>query len=193
MMNKAIFLDKDGTLIPDIPYNVDPSKITLEHNILSGLKKLQAEGYKLIIVSNQSGVAKGYFTEKRMIHVSRRMKELFRMNDLKLDGFYYCPHHPEGLVQGYNIDCDCRKPKPGMLLRAAAYHKLDLKNSWMIGDILNDVEAGNRAGCKTILINNGNETEWVTGEYRTPILICKTINEASVKLLNFKQHELARV
>jgi D,D-heptose 1,7-bisphosphate phosphatase len=190
-MNKAVFLDKDGTLIPDIPYNVDPEKITLSSNLVTGLTSFQNEGYQLIIISNQAGVARGYFTEDKLGAVADKMKELFALNGLKLDDFYYCPHHPDGMMTGYNIACDCRKPAPGMLLKAAAEHGISLERSWMIGDILNDVEAGNRAGCKTVLIDNGNETEWVEGPYRKPTITCKTINEAATRLISLDKHELA--
>jgi D-glycero-D-manno-heptose 1,7-bisphosphate phosphatase len=190
-MNKAVFLDKDGTLIPDIPYNIDPQKIVLSDDAVDGLVLLQQQGYQLIIVSNQSGIARGYFTEDKLIAVADKLKELFMQNGLKLDGFYYCPHHPKGLLAGYNIECECRKPAAGMLLKAAADHHINLQNSWMIGDILNDVEAGNRAGCKTVLIDNGNETEWVEGPYRKPTLVCTTINQATRALLIIDKHELA--
>jgi D-glycero-D-manno-heptose 1,7-bisphosphate phosphatase len=190
-MNKAIFLDKDGTLIADIPYNVDPEKITLQNEVVSGLKKLQDDGFKFIIISNQSGIARGHFTEDKLRVVADKMQELFSVNNLKLDGFYYCPHHPEGTVFGYALECDCRKPAPGLLLSAAADHQISLQDSWMIGDILNDAEAGNRAGCKTVLIDNGNETEWVEGPCRKPTLICKTIDEAAEQILKTNTYELA--
>jgi D-glycero-D-manno-heptose 1,7-bisphosphate phosphatase len=190
-MNKAIFLDKDGTLIPDIPYNIDPKKIILQDNAVPGLKKLQDDGFIFIVISNQSGVAREYFRENKLLAVVNKIQELFILNNLKLDGFYYCPHHPEGTSPGYNIDCSCRKPAPGLLLKAGTDHQINLKNSWMIGDILNDVEAGNRAGCKTVLIDNGNETEWLRGQYRNPDLTCKTINEAAEQILIKDAHELA--
>ena len=182
-MDKAIFLDKDGTLIPDIPYNVDTDLIMLQPDSIEGLRLLHREGYLLIIISNQSGVARGYFTEDELQAVEGKMKDLFRLNGITLTGFYYCPHHPQGAINSYDIHCSCRKPMPGMLLKAAAEHNIDLYQSWMIGDILNDVEAGNRAGCKTILIDNGNETEWVQGEYRTPGIICNSINEAAENII----------
>ena len=182
-MNKGIFLDKDGTLIPDIPYNIDPDMITLQPDSIEGLKLLYDEGYLLVIVSNQSGVARGYFTEEKLEAVEIKIKELLAVNDILLSGFYYCPHHPQGIVKSFNIDCDCRKPKPGMLLKAATEHNIDLPKSWMIGDILNDIEAGSRAGCKTVLIDNDNETEWVPGEYRIPTIVCKSINEAAENIL----------
>lgn len=190
-MSKVIFLDKDGTLIPDIPYNVDPQKITLSDSTVEGLINLQNNGYKFIIISNQSGVARGYFTEDKLIDVEQKMRQLFCDNGLKLSGFYYCPHHPQGSVPGYNRLCDCRKPEAGMILKAAVEHEINLANSWMIGDILNDVEAGNRAGCKTILINNGNETEWTDGAYRKPTIVCENINQAANALLTYRNHELA--
>ncbi|GAA4931684.1 HAD family hydrolase [Mucilaginibacter defluvii] len=178
-MNKAVFLDKDGTLIPDIPYNVDPQLITLQADGVAGLKKLQDAGYLLIIISNQSGVARGLFEEDKLKAVENRLTELLAAHLISLNGFYYCPHHPDGTSSGYNLDCDCRKPAPGMLLAAAIDHNIDIKQSWMIGDILNDVEAGKRAGCQAILIDNGNETEWLTGLMRNPDFTCININQAA--------------
>jgi len=183
-MDKAIFLDKDGTLIPDIPYNVDPEKIRLSENCIEGLRLLADSGYKLIVVSNQSGIARGYFTEVRFFAVIKRVHELLLAEGITLDGFYYCPHHPEGTIPTYAIDCDCRKPLPGMLNKAADDYELDLAQCWMIGDILNDMEAGNGAGCSTVLIDNGNETEWLPGAYRKPEFTCSNINEAAVYIYN---------
>ncbi|RYY34584.1 MAG: HAD family hydrolase [Sphingobacteriaceae bacterium] len=189
-MNKAIFLDKDGTLIPDIPYNVDPELISLQPDAATGLQQLQNEGYLLVIISNQAGVARGYFTEDKLPFVEQRIVHLLATYNLQLSGFYYCPHHPDGVAESYSMDCNCRKPKPGMLQKAAWELNIDLSQSWMIGDILNDIQAGNSAGCQTVLINNGNETEWLTGEYRTPTLVCKTINEAAQSILKINRNEL---
>ena len=183
-MNKAIFLDKDGTLIPDIPYNVDPDKITLSNNSIEGLNLLVNDGYQLIVVSNQSGIARGYFTEEQFTAVIRRIYELLNEKGIALGDFYYCPHHPEGQDPEYAINCDCRKPMPGMLIRAAEEHQLDLSQCWMIGDILNDIEAGTKAGCRTILINNGNETEWLERPCRIPTYQCETINKAAMFIHN---------
>ncbi|MCD8742170.1 HAD family hydrolase [Mucilaginibacter roseus] len=188
-MNKAVFLDKDGTLIPDIPYNVDPQLITLQADSVAGLKKLQDAGYLLIIISNQSGVARGLFEEDKLTGVEQRLKDLLSAHLINLNGFYYCPHHPDGTLNGYNLDCDCRKPAPGMLLAAAIDHNIDIKQSWMIGDILNDVEAGKRAGCKAVLIDNGNETEWLTGSMRHPDFSCPNIDEAAQKILSYNGDE----
>jgi D-glycero-D-manno-heptose 1,7-bisphosphate phosphatase len=183
---KAIFIDKDGTLIVDVPYNVDPEKIVLNACSVKGLRNLQKQDYLLVIISNQSGVAHGYFQEEALIAVEQRIKIMLAKKGIRLNGFYYCPHHPEGVVPLYRKNCDCRKPQAGLLLKAVEELNIDLATSWMIGDILNDVEAGNRAGCKSILIDNGNETECVMNGRRQPTARVKDINEAAEFIL--KQH-----
>ena len=165
---KTVFLDKDGTLIQDIPYNVDPDKIQLCTGASEGLQRLAENGYQLFIITNQSGVARGYFPESALVEVENHLRQLLAAIDVSIAGFYYCPHHPQGVVKELAIDCDCRKPRPGLLKKAAAEHQIDLYTSWFIGDILNDVEAGNLAGCQTILIDNGNETEWQLSKARLP-------------------------
>jgi D,D-heptose 1,7-bisphosphate phosphatase len=182
-MNKAVFIDKDGTLIHDIPYNVDPTLVQLQEGAAHSLRLLKDEGYLLILVSNQSGVARGYFTERDLEKIKEKLQQELSLEKGFLDGFYFCPHHPEGSVKPYAVLCDCRKPKAGMLLQASRDFTIDLSQSWMIGDILNDVEAGNSAGCASILIDNGNETEWVLNEKRTPYKIVKTIEEAVSMIL----------
>jgi D-glycero-D-manno-heptose 1,7-bisphosphate phosphatase len=183
-MRKAIFLDKDGTLIPDIPYNVDPSKITLQPQMIEGLRLLSEQDYLLIIVSNQAGVARGYFTEAQLKLAMEQLRKLLSEVGIAIDDVYYCPHLPDATVPEYKKICICRKPLPGLLLRAAQEHGIDLSYSWMIGDILNDVEAGNRAGCRSILIDNGNETEWQAGKFRRPAFSCNCVNEAAIHIYN---------
>jgi D-glycero-D-manno-heptose 1,7-bisphosphate phosphatase len=183
-MNKAIFIDKDGTLIDDIPYNVNPSRIKFTEGAPEGLKKLSLEGYLLIIVSNQSGIARGYFTEAEIEVVEKKIKQMMASSSIQLDGFYYCPHHPDGTVEAYAYLCNCRKPKPGLILQASKDFNIDLSRSWMIGDILHDIEAGNRAGCKTVLLDNGNETEWCFDNiYRQPTAFALNILDAASIIL----------
>ena len=165
---RAIFLDKDGTLVENVPYNVNPALIELTWQAGQGLQLLKQLGYSLFVVTNQPGVAKGLFTECALDLVEHRIAEWLAQYGVTLDGFYYCPHSPDGVVSRYAIPCTCRKPMPGMLLRAAREHGIDLARSWMIGDILHDIEAGRRAGCRTVLIDNGNETEWKLSALRTP-------------------------
>ncbi len=185
-MTSALFLDKDGTLIPDVPYNVDPAQITLVDGALPTLRRLVDAGYRLIVITNQSGVARGYFDEAALTAVEQRLRDLLAADGLALDGFYYCPHHPDGVVTEYAIACDCRKPAPGLLQRAAREQGIDLNQSWFVGDILNDVEAGNRAGCHTILVDNGNETEWVQSPLRTPTAVVKEFWEIAETVLRQK-------
>lgn len=165
---RAIFLDKDGTLIENVPYNVNPYLIELSWQAGPALQLFQEMGYALFVISNQAGVAKGFFTETALTGVERRLTELLAQYGVALSGFYYCPHSPDGAVKRYAMRCTCRKPMPGMLFRAAYEHDINLAESWMIGDILDDIEAGQRAGCRTVLIDNGNETEWKMAKLRTP-------------------------
>lgn len=168
----AIFLDKDGTLIDDVPYNIDPGRMTLAPGAEAGLRRLSCLGYRFLVVSNQPGVAQGRFDVGALEPVRQRLAQLLSEQGVRLEGFYYCPHGPD---EG----CACRKPLPGMLLKAAAEHQVDLAASWMIGDILDDVEAGGRAGCRTILIDNGNETMWLRSPLRTPTWIASDLDAAA--------------
>ncbi|MGZ8302911.1 MAG: D-glycero-alpha-D-manno-heptose-1,7-bisphosphate 7-phosphatase [Telluria sp.] len=177
---KAIFLDKDGTLTDDLPYNADPRRITLAPGAGAGLRLLARLDYRLFVVTDQDGVARGHFGHDAVKGVAHRLADLMFREQLTLEGFYYCPHHPEGRVEPYNRECHCRKPKPGMLLQAAQEHGIDLRASWMIGDVLHDVEAGNRAGCRTLLIDNGNETEWRLGPRRVPTRMAHDLYAAAV-------------
>jgi len=182
-MNKAVFLDKDGTLVYNVPYNVNPGKVKFYEDVIEGLKLLLENGFKLIVVTNQPGVALGYFGEEDVQNLGNAMTDFLQREGVKIDGFYYCPHYEEGHVAGYKVKCNCRKPSPGLIKKAAADLHIDLLNSYMIGDILHDVEAGNRAGCKSILIKNGNETEWFFNKQRVPEYIVKNFKEACDKII----------
>jgi D-glycero-D-manno-heptose 1,7-bisphosphate phosphatase len=179
MTRRALFLDKDGTLIENVPYNVDPALIRLAPGAEEGLPALHRAGYELIVVSNQSGVARGFFPESALAGVEARLRQLLEALGVPLAGFYYCPHHPQGESPGYSIACDCRKPQPGLFLRAARDRAIDLAHSWLIGDILDDIEAGRRAGCQTILIDDGHETEWTLNTDRLPHHIVPNLAEAA--------------
>ncbi len=178
-VNRALFIDKDGTLVDDLPYNVDPDRIRLSSGAGEALHALQQLGLRLFVVSNQSGIARGLIPESAMAGVRRRLDELLAPWGVRLDGFYYCPHWPHGRLARHAFACDCRKPGPGMLLRAAVEHGIDTHMSWMVGDILDDVEAGRRAGCRTLLIDNGNETEWVLGPLRRPHRLARDLPHAA--------------
>jgi len=184
----ALFLDKDGTLVRDVPYNVEPAKIELLAGAVQSLARISARGFALVVVTNQAGVARGYFGESALGPVRARLEELLIPFGVKLDGFYWCPHHPEGQVPGYGRECECRKPGPGLLQRAAKELGIDVELSWMIGDILNDVEAGCRAGCRTILLDSGGETEWLPGECRNPTHLVKGWDEVPFLIDESSEH-----
>lgn len=171
MAVRAVFFDKDGTLVENVPYNADPERISLAEGAADAVRRLAGEGYRIFVVSNQPGVALGHFAEGDLRAVERRLRELLP----HLDGFYYCPHAPEAA-------CRCRKPACGLLLRAAREHAVDLGKSWMVGDILDDVEAGRRAGCRTVLLDIGNETEWQLGERRTPDETVRSLPQAASRI-----------
>jgi len=167
-MVRAVFLDKDGTLVENRPGSVMPTNVRFFPDVFAALRLLHRAGFILVIVTNQAGVARGHFTEAALQHVQSSMQNTLREANIPLHGFYYCPHHPEGIVPPYAIPCPCRKPRPGLLMQASREHNIDMAESWMVGDILDDVEAGRRAGCRTVLLNNGHETEWVFTETRWP-------------------------
>lgn len=179
---KAIFLDSGGTLVDRVPNNVDARRVTLNCGAGAAMRLLSRLDYRFFVVCNQDGIAHGRFGEAAMDAVHDRLEDLLFREQLTLDGFYYCPHHPQGSVRRYAFDCHCRKPLPGLLLKAAEEHDIDLVNSWMVGDILHDVEAGNRAGCRTLLIDNGNETEWRLGPRRIPTRMAPDLYTAAVMI-----------
>ena len=179
----AVFLDKDGTLIDDVPYNVDPARVTLARGAVDALRALKMHGFLLIVVSNQAGVAMGRFPLQALAAVERRIQELLAPSGAAIDAFYYCPHLPQAANVRYAIRCLCRKPQPGLLRRAAREWAIDLTRSWLLGDILDDVEAGNRAGCRTVLVDSGNETEWLLTPYRQPHHLALTLRQAARLIL----------
>lgn len=182
-MRAAVFLDKDGTLIPDVPYNVDPARVVLAPGAGRALRALGSAGYALVVVSNQSGVARGLFAPAALSAVARRLESLVAAEGVQLAGCYWCPHLAGGSVARYAIECLCRKPRPGLILRAAAELGLSLRDSWMVGDILDDVEAGHTAGCRTLLLDNGHETEWRRSPSRQPDAVAGSLVQAARAIL----------
>lgn len=176
---KAVFFDKDGTLIEDIPYNIVPDLIKMKDHAIECLSKIKALDYLIILVTNQSGVARGLFTEEQLTQVEGRIRNILSNFKIPLDGFYYCPHYPEGSVKRYSIDCSCRKPLPGMMVKAAKDFGIGLSESWMVGDKLDDIEAGNRAGCKTILIDGKQNRDSNIPPIRVPAFTVTSLDEVS--------------
>ncbi len=154
-MRRAVFIDRDGTLNADIGYAGDPSRVRLLPNAGEAVCRINGSGLAAVIVTNQSGVARGLITEAQVKMVNRHVVDSLAAFGAKIDGVYYCPHHPEGKLAEFTRRCDCRKPLTGLLEMAAADLEIDLGQSFMIGDKASDVEAGVRAGAKSILVRTG--------------------------------------
>jgi histidinol-phosphate phosphatase family protein len=177
----AVFLDKDGTLVEDVPFNVDPALLRFTPRALPALRRLADAGYLLVIVSNQPGLALGRFTPAQFDTLREALiARLRHEGGVEIAGVYACPHAP-ALADG--TGCDCRKPMPGLLSAAAAALEVDLAASWMVGDILDDVEAGRRAGCRAVLLDRGGETQWRMSPLRTPHRVCSDLAEAAQAIL----------
>lgn len=151
----AVFLDRDGVLIQDSHYVGSPDRVRLVPGSAEAVAALNRAGWPVVVVTNQAGVARGLYTPEAVDAVHDHIAELLRGYGAAIDAFHFCPHHPEGEVPAFTGRCDCRKPQPGMLLRAAADLGLDLSASWMVGDRETDLAAGAAAGCRTVLVRTG--------------------------------------
>lgn len=159
-MAQAVFLDRDGVITQEPPhYTHKLSQLELIPKSADAIRLLNENGFVVIVASNQSGIGRGYYREEDAILFNQAMKENLAKDSAYIDAIYYCPHHPEAEIERYRVDCNCRKPKPGMLLRAKEEMNIDLKQSFIVGDKLTDIEAGERAGCKTIMVRTGHGAE----------------------------------
>lgn len=154
-LQPAVFLDRDGVLIEDSHYLGDPACVRLIPGAADAVAALNRAGWLVVVVTNQSGVARGLFSPESVGRVHDHLARLLAGYGARIDAFHHCPHHPAAEVPAFRMDCMCRKPKPGMLMRAAAELGLDLTASWMIGDRLTDLEAGATVGCRTVLVRTG--------------------------------------
>ena len=166
MVGKAVFLDRDDTLIEDPGYISDPGQVKLMPGVELAIRSLHEAGYQIIVVTNQSAIARGMLTEETLERIHAEVRRQLSAKGVHVDAIYFCPFHPEGTVEQYAIDSDLRKPRPGMLLKAAADLDLDLARSWMVGDSPRDIEAGLRAGCRTIRIRTKGPTPSTLGELK---------------------------
>jgi D-glycero-D-manno-heptose 1,7-bisphosphate phosphatase len=158
----AVFLDRDGTLISDVGYLSHPSQVRFFPKAAEALKLLRKKGFYLFVVTNQSGVARGYFQVSDVHRAHRRIQSLLRAKGARLDGFFYCPHYPRGKVKSFRRVCGCRKPQPGMVLQAARRFGVDLSRSYAVGDKRDDLLLAENAGLRRGLLartGNGKRTE----------------------------------
>lgn len=151
----AVFLDRDGTLNEESGYLNHVDRLKLIDGAAEAVALLSRHGLKTIVVTNQSGVARGYFPETLLPRLHDKLQRLLKERGARLDAIYYCPHHPDIGEPPYRRDCECRKPKLGMIRRAEKEFSVDARKSYMVGDKISDVEFGRRAGCKTVLLLTG--------------------------------------
>lgn len=184
-LRPAVFLDRDGTVQVEVDYLADPAGVELIEGVGKSLAALQRAGFALVVVTNQSGVARGILDEARLAAIHLRLSELLALDGVELDGIYWCPHHPQHGEPPYRCECSCRKPLPGMLLDAAREQALDLARSWMIGDAERDLDAGTAASVRSILVETGkgaDERARMEHEGRPPRHVCADL-PAAVELI----------
>jgi len=188
-MNQAVFLDRDGVITQDPPnYAHRPDQLKLIPGSAEAIRILNENNFKVIVISNQSGVARGYYREKDVEIFNCAMKEELKKKNAYIDAIYYCPHHPDAKIEAYKVNCNCRKPKSGMLKRAEKELSINLKQSFMIGDKRTDIEAGKRAGCKTIMVLTGQGKEEMKKESNIkPDYIVSNLFEGTMKILDRKE------
>jgi len=153
--NRAVFFDRDGTLNEDVGYLASFDQLKLYSCVGEAIRLVNEMGMKAVVISNQSGIARGYFNEEFVVSLHEKIAELLEADGARIDGFYFCPHHPEEGRGQYRLDCPCRKPKPGLLIKAAEDLNINLSGSFMIGDMAKDVEAAVNAGAAGILVRTG--------------------------------------
>ncbi len=154
-MNRAVFLDRDGTINEEVGYLRNLADLRLIPGAGAAIKRLNDSGMKVVLVTNQSGIARGYFSESLLQEIHDRLEQMLRDEGARLDAIYYCPHHPSAGNSHYTRDCDCRKPGTGLIDRAARDLNIDVKHSYVVGDKWSDVELGQRAGAHSVLVRTG--------------------------------------
>ena len=160
-MRKAVFIDRDGTISEEVGYINHPSRFRVFPYSAPAIKKLNENGWLAIVVTNQAGVARGYFSENLITEVHQKLKQELEENDAQLDAIFYCAHHPTVGEPPYRADCDCRKPKPGLVHQAASQFDVDLDQSWMVGDRYSDIELARNAGLRSAFVLSGyGRGEW---------------------------------
>jgi len=191
-MSKAVFLDRDGVInelyyddnqgVIDSPFH--PDQFVLFPKVAEAINEFHKLGYLVIVISNQPGIAKKHFTEQTFEAIKKKMHDELKKHGTYMDAEYYCFHHPDAKLDKYKKICDCRKPKPGMILQAAKDHNIDLSASWMIGDSNVDIQAGKSIGCKTIFIGTKKTYIWEKMVVE-PDFIAPSLYEASVVIKDY--------
>lgn len=180
-MRPAVFLDRDGTIVEEIGYLTPASQLMVYPWSVDAIRLLRRAGFAVVVVTNQGGIARGLYTRAFVEETHRTLGARFAAGDAAIDGWYYCPHHPEALIDDLRAPCACRKPKPGMACEAARDLDLDLARSWVVGDMWRDVQLGHAIGARSVLVRTGHgsqqEAEW-PADITPPTAICENLAAA---------------
>ena len=192
--NIAVFIDRDGTATEEVGYLNNIDRLKLIKGTSNALRLLNKKGLKAVVITNQAGVARGYFPEELIHKANERLKKLLSKSGAYLDGIYYCPHHPEGKNERYRKNCNCRKPNPGMIEMASDELNIDISRSYVVGDKLSDVSLAHNVGAKGILVLTGygkGELEYLSSEFKQkPDYVADDLNTAVKWILkDIKKHE----
>ncbi|MCS7016226.1 MAG: HAD family hydrolase [Gemmatales bacterium] len=187
----ALFLDRDGVLIEEAPYISSPNQVRLLSGAAEAVARVNRLGVPVIVITNQSGIARGLFTEADLVAVHRRLDELLAREGAHIDRYYYCPHHPAAARTEYRRACACRKPAPGLLHQAAHEMSVELEHSFFIGDRMSDIQAATAAGCSAILVRTGHGQRWQHAWQTIPLrlaLIAENLTQAVEYCLPYFVH-----
>ncbi|HEX6042882.1 MAG TPA: HAD family hydrolase [Pyrinomonadaceae bacterium] len=188
MKRPAVFIDRDGTISEEVGYVNHPSRFRLFPYSSEAIRILNDNGWLAILVTNQAGVARGYFSEDVVKQVHTQLESALRNESARLDAIYYCAHHPSVGEPPYRIDCDCRKPKPGLIEQAAKDFDIDMAGSWMAGDRYSDVELARNAGLRSVFLLSGyGRGEWEFQRHswqHQPDMVCENLLEAVKSIVN---------
>ena len=187
MRRRAIFMDRDGTILEEVGYVNHVDRVRLPERSVEAVRRVNESGFQVVVVTNQAGVARGYFPESLIHEVHAHVRAAMEAGGARLDGIYVCVHHPSVGAAPYRRDCDCRKPKPGLLLQAEKDLGADLARSWMIGDRHGDVAVAWAAGARGAMVKTGygeGELQWhAAGWDRPPDLVAENVLEAVERIL----------
>jgi histidinol-phosphate phosphatase family protein len=181
MSGKAVFLGLGKALVEGTSHAREGPPLV--RPATRAIPLLCNAGFELVVVAHEPRAALGTLSEEDISRQGRRLEKAIARLDATLSGFYYCPHHPSGSIPKYAVDCVCRRPQPGLIIHAASDLGIDLSASWVVGDLLDDVEAGRRAGCRTVLVDTGSETEWRVSRYRVPHYLTGDLAKAARLIL----------
>ncbi|MBN2645896.1 MAG: D-glycero-beta-D-manno-heptose 1,7-bisphosphate 7-phosphatase [Desulfuromonadaceae bacterium] len=185
MSRSAVFLDRDGTINEEVDYLYRPQDLVFLPGVAAAIRRLNEAGLLVVVVTNQSGVARGYYAEADVCRLHQVMADQLARQGARIDAFYYCPHHPEKGNPPYVGPCSCRKGAPGMLMQAATDLGIDLTSSFMVGDKWVDVEAGRAAGASSLLVltGHGRKTKDALGEDFEGVPVCDNLSDAVDRIL----------